>query len=207
MNFEWIKKLFDFIKPPQEWKVVVILVMGFLIGLVLFTLHISKATSYLSDDPKTCVNCHVMNTAYATWERSSHARVAKCTDCHVPHDNIVKKYLFKAKDGVRHSYVFTAKKEPQVIRMHEEGQRVVQNNCIRCHFNLIDQVSAHKVTYDKHLEGAGPLCWDCHRETPHGKVRSLSATPSIELAKPAEIIPSWFEKTYLNSKNDNEENK
>lgn len=175
------------------------LLLGVLVGLVFFTLHISKATSYLSDNPETCVNCHVMNTAYATWKHSSHARVAKCTDCHVPHENIVKKYFFKAKDGVRHSYVFTAKKEPQVIRIKEEGATVVQNNCIHCHHALLDQTSIHKVTYEKFKQGEGPLCWSCHRETPHGKVRSLSATPSVELSKPSEVVPSWFEETFLNS--------
>lgn len=194
-----IKKVLMLLKPPRKWIFAVNFLLAVFIGLVIFTLHISKATSYLSDNPKTCVNCHVMNTAYATWEKSSHARVAKCTDCHVPHENLVKKYLFKAKDGIRHSYVFTAKKEPQVIRMHEEGSKVVQNNCIRCHFNLIDQVSIHKVTYEKHKQGEGPLCWSCHRETPHGKVRSLSATPSIELAASSDIIPSWFKETYLSS--------
>jgi len=41
--------------------------------------------------------------------------------------------MFKARDGLRHSFMFTFKLEPQVIRMHEAGRIVVQGNCVRCH--------------------------------------------------------------------------
>ena len=47
-------------------------------GLFIYLVHASKALSYLSHDPKACINCHVMNTQYATWQHSSHARVATC---------------------------------------------------------------------------------------------------------------------------------
>lgn len=135
-----VKLLKAFIPPPQ-WRFMVIVLVGIGVGLFLLTLHLARATSYLSDDPATCVNCHVMAPYYATWERGSHGRVATCNDCHIPQDNIINSYLFKASDGIRHSYVFTFRLEPQVIRIKQAGKDVVQQNCIRCHQNLIHPIS------------------------------------------------------------------
>lgn len=75
-------------------------------------MRIANATSYLSDSPQTCINCHVMTDAYASWQRGSHGRVAVCVDCHVPHSNLVAKYAYKSRDGLKHSCVFTMRKEP-----------------------------------------------------------------------------------------------
>ena len=106
-------------------------------GIMAFSFHISRAPSYLSDNPETCTNCHIMSPQYATWSHSSHRENAHCNDCHVPHDNVVNKYYFKAKDGIRHATVFTLRNEPQVIFIKDEGKEVVQHNCVRCHINLL----------------------------------------------------------------------
>jgi len=139
----------------------------------LFVTHISRALSYLSDAPETCMNCHVMTTEYVTWQHSSHAEVATCNDCHVPHDSFLAHYGFKAKDGLWHATVFTMRWEPQVIRLSKGAVPVVEGNCRRCHAAVIEDVSlsAHS---DRDLR-----CWDCHREVPHGSARSLSATPGV----------------------------
>ncbi|MBR9978269.1 MAG: NapC/NirT family cytochrome c, partial [Bacteroidetes bacterium] len=83
-----MKRLIRFLIPPPEWRLPVILLLGILGGLGIFVLYISNAVSYLSDDPRACVNCHVMTPQYATWERGSLGRVTSCNDCHVPQDNI-----------------------------------------------------------------------------------------------------------------------
>ncbi len=195
--FNRLIQFLKILRPPKEWHIPVLMALGVFVGIVGYILHISNATSYMSDDPKVCMNCHVMKTAYATWERSSHKRVAKCTDCHVPHDNILKKYLFKAKDGVRHAAIFTMHAEPEVIRIKHEGAAVVQENCIRCHLDLINDLSIHEITYKDSEAGKGPLCWDCHRETPHGKVRSLSAVPNAHVPQLPSSIPDWFNNTFI----------
>jgi cytochrome c nitrite reductase small subunit len=87
------------------------------LGMALVLARIANATSYLSDDPQACINCHVMTDAYASWQRGSHGWVAVCVDCHVPHSNLVAKYAFKGRDGMRHSYVFTMRSEPQVLEL------------------------------------------------------------------------------------------
>ena len=66
---------------------------GLVFGLAAYLTIESKAPSYLSTDSKACANCHVMLSAYNTWEQSSHRENAKCVDCHIPHNNVVNKYV------------------------------------------------------------------------------------------------------------------
>ena len=155
--------------------------------------HISRAPSYLSDDPATCINCHVMIPQFATWQNSSHARVASCNDCHVPQDNVFRKYLFKAKDGLRHSYVFTFRLEPQVIRATKMAKEAIQENCLRCHGNLVHSVSLEQTGSMDPSDAL--LCWDCHRQTPHGNVRSLSATPFARVPRITPIFSKWIKES------------
>ncbi len=161
-----------FLAPP--WRMLCFVLIGVTLGMAFFVFHISRASSYLSDQSETCMNCHVMTTQYLTWQHSSHARVATCNDCHVPHDNPVHKMAFKAQDGLWHATVFTMRWEPQVIKLSDRAKPVVQSNCQRCHSHVVEEVAiaAHGADSDRH-------CWDCHRETPHGAVRSLSAAPTV----------------------------
>ncbi|MFZ5829729.1 MAG: cytochrome c nitrite reductase small subunit [Planctomycetota bacterium] len=158
---------------PRAWRMPSFLMLGMCAGMGLFVFHVSRAASYLSDDPETCVNCHVMNTQYATWQHSSHGTVATCNDCHVPHDSLLAHYAFKAKDGLWHATVFTMRWEPEVIRLSEGAVPVVEENCRRCHAAVIAETSLVE-----HQPG-DLRCWDCHRDVPHGTVRSLSAAPEV----------------------------
>jgi cytochrome c nitrite reductase small subunit len=188
-----IKRLIQPILPPSKWKVPVIIIRGVLSGVVLYNFYVSRAWSYLSDDPATCINCHVMTTHYVTWSHSSHRNYTTCNDCHVPQDNFFRTYYFKAKDGLRHSAIFTARTYEQSIRMLPPGNKVVQENCIRCHGNLTEMVNAN-VSYAETLEGNGKKCWDCHREVPHGSIRSLTTTAWSEVPSPKSAVPDWLKK-------------
>jgi cytochrome c nitrite reductase small subunit len=194
------KKIIKFFIPPDNWKLPVILILGITCGLGIYLLKISKATSYLSDDPSTCVNCHIMAPQYATWGHSSHRQWASCNDCHVPHNNVFNKYFFKAKDGLRHSTIFTMRAEPQVIFIHEEGQEVVFNNCKRCHTNLLD-IDQKLVNINFNHAHSNRKCWECHREVPHGRVNSLSSTPNARVPLLESPVPEWLNN--LLKKNNN----
>jgi cytochrome c nitrite reductase small subunit len=179
--------------PPPGWLLPVVLLLGIGAGLLGMTLHVSRATSYLSDNPETCVNCHVMAPQYASWYHSRHRPVATCSDCHVPHDNIVRHYAFKASDGARHAFMFTFRLEPQVIRIHEAGQRVVQENCVRCHGVAVHATTLPLARGDHDRDEHVLRCWSCHRETPHGRVRGLAAVPYEHIPLPGPITPSWLQ--------------
>jgi cytochrome c nitrite reductase small subunit len=192
--------------PPKKWRTGATFLVALIVGLGFFLLDISNAPSYLSDDPQACVNCHIMAPQYITWTHSSHREVAHCNDCHVPHNNIFNKYFFKAKDGLYHASVFTARAEPEVIRALPPSIAVIQDNCIRCHQ---DQVTDAKTAafVDNHKENrTDRTCWDCHREVPHGRVRSLSAVGAqiepIKEYSPSDlsIVPEWLKKSMKSSK-------
>ena len=186
--------------PPDSWKVPVIIILGILCGLALFSFRITKAYSYLSDNPETCVNCHIMAPQYTTWNHSAHREVTNCNDCHVPHTNLISKYYFKSKDGLRHATIFTLRKEPQVIYIHEEGQKVVQQNCIRCHENTLSDPKLNLLTHQYHDARYERKCWECHRETPHGRVNSLSSVPNARVPLPESPVPDWLKKYQHKSK-------
>jgi cytochrome c nitrite reductase small subunit len=162
---------------PTFWRLPVWIALGVFAGLGLVAIHVSRAPSYLSDAPETCMNCHVMTQAYVSWNHSSHRNVATCNDCHVPHDSLVNTYAFKAKDGMRHASMFTLRLEPQVIRLSEGAVPVVEQNCRRCHEQLVGEVHARA------WAPGDNRCWDCHREVPHGRVNSLSTAFDVNAPK------------------------
>src|SRR3954462_15878941 len=86
------------------------LVLSVCIGLALgsggYAFYYGEGLSYMSSDPKTCVNCHIMRDHYDGWAKSSHHAVAVCNDCHSPHD-LVGKNTTKAENGFLHSKAFT----------------------------------------------------------------------------------------------------
>lgn len=189
-----MKKLFLALFPTARWRMVAAILGGMLVGLVLLVLHISRAGSYLSERPETCINCHVMFPHYATWRHSSHRQWATCSDCHVPHDHPVRKWYFKASDGLRHAAVFTARAEPQVIRIEKAGETVVQENCIRCHIRLLETTRLVTTTAHGARAGEDRLCWDCHREVPHGAVSSLASTPFALVPRLSPVVPEWMQR-------------
>lgn len=179
---------------PGSWHFSIPLIAGVIIGLFSYTAYISNSISYLSDEPETCINCHIMVPQYSTWKHSSHREVANCNDCHVPHNNVVNKYYFKAKDGLRHASVFTMRNEPQVIFIKEEGADVVHQNCIRCHTDQINhpKLVADVQNHQAHMEDR--KCWDCHREVPHGRVNSLSSSPNAIAPVLDSPVPDWLKE-------------
>jgi cytochrome c nitrite reductase small subunit len=139
-------------------SIVLALALGVPIGLGAFTFGYARGYSYLLDDPKACVNCHVMRDNYNAWSVSSHRSVT-CNGCHTPHD-LVGKYYVKAEHGVAHSWAFTFT-DPQVIRIKQGSLEVVERNCIECHQATVATTFAGM---SGHGEGR---CNVCHRGVGH----------------------------------------
>ena len=132
--------------------------------------------------------------------------VASCNDCHVPHNNVFNKYYFKAKDGLYHASVFTTHSEPQVIRAKEPSVKVIQSNCIRCHGDQVMDAKLEGFVATHKADRTDRLCWECHRDVPHGREKSLSAVgaqiePIREYsAKDLSVIPDWLRESLSNKK-------
>lgn len=189
-----MRKFIQLFIPPDKWKLPVVIMLGIFFGLGAFTFHISKAPSYLSDSPETCINCHIMAPEYSTWAHSSHRERTSCNDCHVPHNNVVNHYYFKAMDGLRHATIFTLRAEPQVIQIKEAGAKAVQNNCIRCHTNQITDSKLMQPEFTHNDLRKERQCWECHREVPHGRVKGLATTPYALVPLLDSPVPKWLKK-------------
>lgn len=138
-----------------------IFVLGSLIGVGLFTFGYANGASYLSNDPKTCINCHAMGGQYEGWLKGSHANVATCNDCHSPHDNVVHKYLVKGENGFRHALMFTTQRYPENIEIRDYNRQVAEDSCLYCHQGLVDQIHITRPSGDQ------ISCLRCHQDVGH----------------------------------------
>jgi cytochrome c nitrite reductase small subunit len=130
---------------------------GILAGLGGYTFVYARGASYLTDDPRACANCHVMNQQYAGWMAGSHHAVARCNDCHTP-PGLVRKYLTKAQNGVAHSWAFTTDRFHEPILIHERNRAVTEEACRKCHQPIVDAIEAHRTAES---------CLRCHAQVGH----------------------------------------
>ena len=152
-------------RRPRLLPLVLSVALGVLVGSSLFVLNYAEGLSYLSNDPGACANCHVMQPVYDAWQRSPHAAVATCNDCHTPH-GLVSKYLAKARNGWNHSVAFTLQNFEEPIRIKPANAAIVEENCRGCHGDLVNQITGHYGSNDE-----GPDCVRCHRAVGHAQGR------------------------------------
>lgn len=131
--------------------------------------YVTDAFSYLGHDPAACNTCHVMDSAYENWYHGAHERLAECTDCHLPHGNVLAYYFIKGKSGMHDVYVFSTGQAPVMIRATKETKDIIQENCVRCHASTVESIMAGPQPFDRY-------CWDCHRTVAHGQ-RGISIAP------------------------------
>lgn len=134
--------------------------LGVLGGLGTFTFGYGDGAAYLTNNPASCANCHVMQEHYDGWVKSSHHGVATCNDCHLPHD-FLGKWLVKGDNGFFHSLAFTSGDFHEPIQIKPRNRRVTQQACLHCHADYVN-----------HMLPATPggdmlLCVQCHGDVGH----------------------------------------
>ncbi len=141
--------------------------VGILLGVGGFTFLYAEGFSYLSSDPRACVNCHIMRPQYDSWQKSSHHAVATCVDCHLPHD-FLGKYLAKGENGYHHSKGFTFQDFHEPIMIKAKNARILQANCLACHAELVHDLVGGA------SGGANEVqCVHCHAGVGHGETTGL----------------------------------
>jgi cytochrome c nitrite reductase small subunit len=146
-------------------KTLLAILSGLLLGAGVYTFLYAQGISYLSNDPRACVNCHIMREQYDGWQKSSHHAHATCNDCHVPHD-FLGKYLTKAENGYHHSKAFTLQDFHEPIGIRPGNARILNQNCVFCHGEFTSEI---RVT---HGNDANKLdCVHCHDNVGHGPRR------------------------------------
>lgn len=147
--------------PVPRWlATAAIAAVGALVGLGLYTFSYAEGASYFSNDPTSCMNCHVMRAEFDSWNRGSHHAVAACNDCHTPH-TFPGKYIVKGINGWNHSLAFTTGNYPDPIRIRSFNAGVAQANCVECHATTVSAIHAPGDT-----EGA---CSRCHGNVGHSR--------------------------------------
>jgi cytochrome c nitrite reductase small subunit len=150
--------------------------LGMLLGVGGYTLHYAEGLAYLSNDPRSCSNCHIMNDEYDSWRKGPHHAVATCNDCHVP-PRFPAKYLAKALNGYSHSKGFTLQSadpdEPgrlqfihEPISIKPKNSQILQDNCLRCHGDFVHEVVRGSTWADDAIR-----CVHCHRSVGHGAMK------------------------------------
>ena len=135
--------------------------VGLLAGLGAYTFRYAEGLSYFSSDPRACVNCHIMQDQYASWQHSPHHAVATCVQCHLPH-GFVSKYWAKAVNGWNHSKAFTLQDFPEPIRIGPRNAAILQENCVTCHADMVSELVHGSTTDEDAVQ-----CVHCHRGVGH----------------------------------------
>jgi cytochrome c nitrite reductase small subunit len=159
----------------KRWLVLAILV-GMVVGVGGVTFDYAAGLSYLSNDPRACANCHIMNDQLDSWRKGPHHAVATCNDCHVP-PHFPQKYVAKARNGYHHSMGFTF--QPSIpdapgartvfhepIQIKEANSQILQDNCLRCHGDFVHDIVRGSAWADNAIR-----CVQCHRGVGHGARR------------------------------------
>jgi len=145
----------------SRWlKAVLALMLGLTAGLGVFTFFYAKGYSYFTNNPAACANCHVMQSHYDAWTKSSHRSVASCNDCHTPH-NLPGKLYVKSRNGFWHSYYFTFGGFPEPIRITPPNRTVTENACRHCHAPIVQAIDRF------HNAGKTLDCIRCHASVGH----------------------------------------
>jgi cytochrome c nitrite reductase small subunit len=160
------------LKRPPRWVVLV------LCGLLISgggAFYYAGGMAIVSGDPRACVHCHIMLEPYDGWTRSVHNEGATCNDCHLP-QGLVSKCLSTVSNGVRYSIGVMSADHPRPIPLRAESSRVVQDNCIRCHGQLI-----RGITECQRQKAVGTDCVGCHGDVSHmsRKPAGAPATTSV----------------------------
>jgi cytochrome c nitrite reductase small subunit len=145
---------------------------GVAAGVGGFTFVYARGYSYLTNDPKACVNCHVMQEQYDGWVKASHRSVAACNDCHTP-PSLLGKYATKASNGFWHSFYFTTGTFPEPIRITPRNRAVTEQACRHCHEDVVEAMVAGA----GHAGRGAVSCLRCHGSVGHMEAGAGGSPP------------------------------
>lgn len=131
-------------------------VIGLFSGSTVYTFYYANGVSYFSDNPKACMNCHVMKPHYDSWNKSTHHAVTTCNSCHAPRDQL-SKYITKAINGFNHSWAFSFDSYEDNLKIRPWNKEITLKTCMNCHKNF-----NHPNGYDKNFN-----CTSCHKGVGH----------------------------------------
>ncbi len=96
-----------------------------------------------------------MELEYEAWFHAGAHRRATCVDCHLPNDYRLRHFFWKSVDGIHDLARFQLGQVSDYPRLSKRGEKVVRENCLRCHSEIGARLSEDR------------NCWTCHRRLSH----------------------------------------
>lgn len=189
------------------WKgLAVLITLGVLGGMIIsfVTVVAVKETSGVN----FCSSCHSMKPMAEAYRNDVHGGygesgvVAKCADCHLPHESTLGYLVQKARTGMWDVWVESTHDTSKIDWHEKRDERrnwVYDSGCLHCHENLLrgtrpnkKAFTAHKAYFAKKLvvqsdEGRDlARCADCHKHVGHYQIEK-------HLPEAPEALPDSFE--------------
>ncbi len=196
--------------PKSNKKMIVGVAVAFtLVGLIIafITTIAVKETSAVN----FCSSCHSMKPMANAYLNSVHGGfgktgfVAKCTDCHLPHESTLGYLVQKVRTGI-HDVVAEITQDTYRIdwkeKREERREFLYDSSCLHCHENLLNATKPNKKAYLAHKayfsgklqvevehKKEKAMCVDCHKYVGH-----------YELGKELDKIGTVYDEAYYNYK-------
>jgi len=196
---------------PSTKLIIGLAVVFTLVGLIIafITTVAVKETSAVN----FCSSCHSMKPMANAYLNSVHGGfgktgfVARCTDCHLPHESTLGYLVQKVRTGI-HDVVTEITVDTFNIDWKEKREErrhfLYDSSCLHCHENLLHATKPNKKAYLAHKayfsgklqvevehKRVQAMCVDCHKYVGH-----------YELDKELDKIGTVYDEAYYNYKRD-----
>ncbi len=174
------KGLIAKLKPFFKDKV---FVRGLIAGIVFATVFIIFQIGIIehTSTPEFCASCHSMEQFHTAWEEGIHGTgkkgiiVARCVDCHLPHDNLAHYLWAKGISGTKDTVATIFGYQPDWIKNLERSEEYTyESGCRKCHVNLVAPgipLKAFKAHRQYELGETNKTCISCHKDVGHGDLK------------------------------------
>ena len=171
-------------KTGQLKKRICAFVAGFAVALLCFVV-LNVAMEPVSKSDYCGGKCHEMNTAYQSWELSTHGankygfRV-ECVDCHLPpKEKYFRHLIAKGYEGGKDVYKHYLGGEYEIEELRKRVlEKIPNERCLHCHDDLLAKPdspgarTAHAEVLNP-PRGAEFKCVDCHENAGHERQTKL----------------------------------
>ncbi len=158
-------------------KTLILLFVGICLGIVI-SLGSAEMVQRTSG-AEFCSKCHSMKAMVAAYEQDVHSGKnylgirAQCTDCHLPHDNVVIYMKAKAYTGIKDvlGEIFWADEIDWIANLKRREEYTYSNGCQKCHnLDLIESEADSAHTDFK--TGEVNSCVECHKHVGHNTIKT-----------------------------------
>jgi len=162
-------------------KIFFLICCGVTLGIVL-SLGAAEMIEQTSGE-EFCSSCHSMkgvarsNKGDVHGGMNKHGFIAKCADCHLPHDNVFHYVATKAYTGAKDvlGELFWADSFDWVGNIQHREKFTYTSGCLKCHdLNVIRyEIPKAFLAHKDFLSGKEPSCVKCHEHVGHKNIKDF----------------------------------